>query len=228
MSVATDERAALCDLLDELGPDQPTLCEGWQTRDLAAHLVVREYRPDAAPGILFSALAGYTRRVQDTYARRPWRELVDLVRGGPPVWWPTRVPAVDKLVNSIELFVHHEDVRRGQEGWTPREPDAKRAAALWAGLARAGKLTLRRTPVGLVLRRTASARAPEAPNVSTLAPQAPLDGESIVVKRGPNTVTVSGEPGELLLFAFGRDAARVEFDGEQSAIGAVRGLNRGL
>jgi uncharacterized protein (TIGR03085 family) len=208
MSVATDERAALCDLLDELGPDQPTLCEGWQTRDLAAHLVVREHRPDAAPGILLSAFAGHTKRVQDTYARRPWRELVDLVRGGPPAWWPTRIPAVDKLVNSVELFVHHEDVRRGQEGWTPREPDAKRDAALWAGLKRAGKMTLRRTPVGLVLARPG--------------------GESIVVKRGPNTVTVTGEPGELLLFAFGRDAVRVEFDGEQSAIGAVQGLDRGL
>jgi uncharacterized protein (TIGR03085 family) len=209
MSVATHERAALCDLLDELGPDQPTLCEGWQTRDLAAHLVVREHRLDAAPGILIPALAGHTKRVQDTYARRPWRELVDLVRGGPPVWWPTRVPAVDKLVNSIELFIHHEDVRRGQEGWTPREPDAVRDAALWAGLKRAGKMTLRRTPVGLVLAR-------------------PGGNEPIVVKRGPNTVTVTGEPGELLLFAFGRDAARVEFDGEQSAIGVVQGLNRGM
>jgi uncharacterized protein (TIGR03085 family) len=208
MSVATDERAALCDLLDDLGPDQPTLCEGWQTRDLAAHLVVREHRPDAAPGILLSAFAGHTKRVQDTYARRPWRELVDLVRGGPPAWWPTRIPAVDKLVNSIELFVHHEDVRRGQEGWTPREPDTERDAVLWAGLKRAGKMTLRRTPVGLVL--------------------ALPGGESVVIKRGPNTVTVTGEPGELLLFAFGRDAVRVEFDGEQSAIGAVRGLSRGL
>ncbi|MFI7676668.1 TIGR03085 family metal-binding protein [Actinophytocola sp. NPDC049390] len=208
MSVATDERAALCDLLDELGPDQPTLCAGWQTRDMAAHLVVREHRPDAAPGILLPALAGYTKRVQDGYARRPWRELVDLVRGGPPAWWPTRIPAVDKLVNSVELFIHHEDVRRGQEGWTPREPDARRDAALWAGLKRAGKLTLRKTPVGLILHRG--------------------DGDSVVIRRGPNTVTVTGEPGELLLFAFGRDAARVEFDGDQHAIAAVRGLHRGL
>lgn len=208
MSVAADERAALCDLLEELGPDQPTLCAGWQTRDLAAHLVVREHRPDAAPGILLSAFAGHTKRVQDGYARKPWRELVDQVRGGPPVWWPTRIGAVDKLVNSIELFVHHEDARRGQEGWTPREPDAKRDAALWAGLRRAGRMTLRRTPVGLILRRP--------------------DGESIVVKRGPDTVTVTGEPGELLLFAFGRDAVRVEFDGDQAAIARVKGLSRGL
>jgi len=208
MSVATDERAALCDLLDELGPDQPTLCEGWQTRDLAAHLIVREHRPDAAPGILFSAFAAHTKRVQDGYARRPWRELVDLVRGGPPVWWPTRIPAVDKLVNSIELFVHHEDVRRGQENWQPRDPDPERDAALWAGLKQSGRMTLRRSPVGLILCRP--------------------DGESVVIKRGPDTVTITGEPGELLLFAFGRDAARVEFDGGQPAIAALQGLRRGM
>jgi uncharacterized protein (TIGR03085 family) len=208
MSLATHERAALCDLFDELGPNEPTLCTGWQTRDLAAHLVIRERRPDAAPGILLEPLAGYTKRVQDSYARRPWRELVDLVRGGPAPWWPTRIPALDNAVNSIEFFVHHEDVRRGQEGWTPRKPDQERDAAVWAGLRRMSWLTLRRAPVGLVLRRT--------------------DGDEIVVKRGPNTATVTGEPGELLLFTAGRDSARVEFEGEQTAISAVQGLRRGL
>ncbi|HEX6356907.1 TIGR03085 family metal-binding protein [Actinophytocola sp.] len=208
MSLAARERAALCDLLDELGPNQPTLCTGWFTRDLAAHLVIRERRADAAPGILLKPFAGYTKHVQDSYAQRPWRELVDLVRGGPPVWWPTRVPAVDAAVNSVELFVHHEDARRGQEGWEPREPDARRDAALWTGLGRTARLTLRRSPVGLVLRRP--------------------DGQEHTVRRGPNTVTITGEPGELLLFAVGRDAARVGFDGDQSGIAAVKGLRRGL
>jgi uncharacterized protein (TIGR03085 family) len=208
MSLATEERAALCDLFDEIGPNEPTLCTGWQTRDLAAHLVIRERRPDAAPGILLKPLAGYTRRVQDSYARRPWRELVDLVRNGPAPWWPTRVPALDKAVNSIELFVHHEDARRGQAGWEPRKPDPERDAALWSGLRRTSLLTLRRSPVGLVLHRP--------------------DGQEIVVKRGPTTVTVSGEPGELLLFATGRAGARVEFDGDQRAIAAVQGFRRRL
>lgn len=208
MSVATDERAALCDFFTEVGPDQPTLCEGWETRDLAAHLVVREHRLDAAPGILLKPFAGHTKRVQDGYARRPWAELVDLVRGGPPVWWPTRIPTVDNLVNSVEFFIHHEDARRGQDGWEPRKPDTERDAVLWAGLRRAGRMTLRRTPVGLILARP--------------------DGGEIVVNRGPSTVTITGEPGELLLFAFGRDAVRVEFDGDQAAIAAVKGVNRGM
>ncbi|HWM03439.1 MAG TPA: TIGR03085 family metal-binding protein [Actinophytocola sp.] len=208
MAVSTDERAAICDLLTELGPDQPTLCEGWQTRDLAAHLAVREHRPDAAPGIVLAPFAGYTKRVQDGYARRPWPELVALVRGGPPALWPTRIPAVDKLVNSVEFYVHHEDIRRGQPGWQPRDPDRRRDAAMWAGLSRAARLTLRKSPVGLVLRRP--------------------DGAEVVAKRGPDTVFVTGEPGELLLFAFGRDAVRLDFEGEQSSIAVVKGLSRGL
>jgi uncharacterized protein (TIGR03085 family) len=208
MAVSTDERAALSDLLTELGPDEPTLCTGWRTRDLAAHLVVRERRPDAAAGILLSPLAGYTRRVQDGYARKPWAELVELFRSGPPALAPTRIPLVDKLVNSVELYVHHEDVRRAQPGWQPRDPDRRRDAVTWAGVSRAGRLTLRRSPVGVVLRRP--------------------DGEETVVRRGPNTVILTGEPGELLLFAFGRDAVRVEFEGEQTAIARVKGLTRSL
>jgi uncharacterized protein (TIGR03085 family) len=208
MAVSSDERAALCDLFTELGPDEPTLCTGWRTRDLAAHLVVRERRPDAAAGILLAPLAGYTKKVQDDYARKPWAELVDLVRGGPPAFWPTRIPALDRLVNNVEMFVHHEDVRRAQPGWQPRDPDPERDAVTWAGVSRAGKMTLRRSPVGIVLRRP--------------------DGKETVVRRGPNTVILSGEPGDLLLFAFGRDAVHVEFEGEQTAIARVQGLTRSL
>lgn len=208
MAVSTDERAALCDLFTELGPDQPTLCTGWRTRDLAAHLVVRERRLDAAPGILLTPLAGYTKRVQDGYAGKPWAELVDLVRQGPPGYSPIRIPVLDRLVNSVELFVHHEDVRRAQPGWQPRDPDPERDAVTWAGVSRAGRMTLRRSPVGLVLRRP--------------------DGTETVVRRGPNTVLITGEPGELLLFAFGRDEVRIDFEGEQSAVARVKGLTRSL
>src|SRR5262249_33102419 len=63
VSYARDERTALCALLGETGPGAPTLCEGWRTGDLAAHLVMRERRPDAAAGLLGGPLAGHTRRV---------------------------------------------------------------------------------------------------------------------------------------------------------------------
>ena len=50
-NVAQTMRRELCDALLTVGPDAPTLCEGWTTRDLATHLIVRETRPDAALGI---------------------------------------------------------------------------------------------------------------------------------------------------------------------------------
>ncbi len=85
MTLARDERLALCALLDETGPDAPTLCEGWTTRDLAAHLVLRENRMDAGIGILGGPLAGYTRRVQRRLSEQvPFSNLVTTIRNGPP------------------------------------------------------------------------------------------------------------------------------------------------
>ena len=105
-------------------PTQPTLCGDWTTRDLAAHLVVRERRPDAAIGIIVSKAAGYTDKVQAGVADTEWTELVDTVRSGPPFWSPTKIAAVDKLANTVEFFVHLEDVRRAQPTWEPRDLDA--------------------------------------------------------------------------------------------------------
>ncbi len=41
-------------------------------------------------------------------------ELIERVRNGPGLLSPTRLDAVDRAVNSVEFFVHHEDVRRGE------------------------------------------------------------------------------------------------------------------
>jgi uncharacterized protein (TIGR03085 family) len=195
-------------LFDTLGPDAPTLCGDWRSRDLAAHLVLRERRPAAAAGILIGALSGHTEKVQNRLSAGPWPALVDKVRSGPPTLSPFAIPGVDELVNSTEFFIHHEDVRRAQEGWEPRKPDAARDAALWKWVGRSGKLSFRRSPVGVVLRRT--------------------DGAEVIAKRGPTTVAIVGEPGELLLFASGRSETRVTFDGDQNAVGVVQGLDRAI
>ncbi|MGH3437264.1 MAG: TIGR03085 family metal-binding protein [Sciscionella sp.] len=208
MGIAASERRELSALLDALGPDAPTLCEGWKTRDLAAHLALRERRLDAAPGILLSPLSGYTQRVQDTFASRPWAELVELIRTGPPRWSPYAVPAIAERVNSGEYFVHHEDVRRAQAGWQPREPDPARDSALWRMVGPLARLSYRRSGVGVTLRGP--------------------DGTEIAAKRGPNTVTLHGEPGELLLHAFGRDEVRIDYEGDPAAVTAVRSLKRGF
>jgi uncharacterized protein (TIGR03085 family) len=208
MGVAADERRALCEEFERLGPDVPTLCGGWRSRDLAAHLAVRDRRPDAAPGIMIKALAGYTKKVQGEYAAKPWDELVRLVRTGPPGWSPFAIPALGELVNGPEYFVHHEDLRRGRPGWEPRPPDPTRDATAWSAVGRVGRLTYRRSPVGVVLRRP--------------------DGAEVTVKRGPTMVAVIGEPGELLLHTFGRTEVRVSYDGDQHAIGIVQGLDRSM
>ncbi|MFZ3556873.1 TIGR03085 family metal-binding protein [Streptomyces sp. BH055] len=196
---AKRERLLLADLLEASGPDAPTLCEGWNTRDLAAHVVVRERRPDAAGGLLVKQLASRLERVQAEFAEKPYEELIQLIRTGPPRFSPFSLKQIDEASNAIEFYVHTEDVRRAQPDWTPRELDPVFADVLWSRLERMARVMGRKAPVGLVLRRP--------------------DGQTAVAHRGTPVVTVTGAPAELVMFAFGRqEAADVEMDGEKSAI----------
>jgi uncharacterized protein (TIGR03085 family) len=206
MTAAQRERHALVATMSETGPDAPTLCEGWTTRDLAAHLVVRERRLDAAPGIAIPLLAGYTDKVQrQTATSTGWDELVDKISSGPPLLSPFKL--LDAVANMDEMFIHHEDVRRAQAGWEPRTLDADTIAAL-------------RRPLGMMARLT-MAKVPA--RVTLMTP----DGEAVAaVGRGPE-LTVTGDIGELTLFIAGRDEAQLTFSDAQAAQ-AVRAARRGL
>ncbi|OHT93211.1 TIGR03085 family metal-binding protein [Mycobacterium syngnathidarum] len=207
MTVARQERAALVESMRAAGPDAPTLCEGWTARDLAAHLVVRERRLDAAPGILVPQLAGYTERVQQKITESTeWDALIDQIAAGPPLYSPFKL--LDPLVNVNEMFIHNEDVRRAQPGWEPRDLDDATVSALSRGIATMAKMAMGKSPVRVAL---------TTPAGKTLA----------TVGTGPG-VTVTGEPGELLLFAAGREPARVTFSGDDDAIAKLRGAKRGL
>lgn len=198
---ARGERAALCETFERVGPDAPTLCRPWRTRDLAAHIVVRERRPDAAFGIWLRPLERHNKHVMDGYAGMPWGELVDLVRSGPPPWWFTRVPVLDERTNLPEFYIHHEDVLRAQPGWQKRERGAELEAALWHSLSATARLMFRRVPVGVVL---------VTPSHGRQAVKAPT-------ARG--TVVLRGEPGELMLLAYGRrDVADVAVTGSDDAV----------
>ncbi|GHC55744.1 TIGR03085 family metal-binding protein [Streptomyces cinnamoneus] len=200
---AQRERLLLADLLETVGPNAPTLCAGWRSRDLAAHVVVRERRSDAAAGIVFKPLAARLERVQAEFAGKPYEELIQLIRTGPPRLSPYALKQVDEAANTVEFFVHTEDVRRAQPEWSPRTLDPVFADALWSRLERTARLLGRKAPVGLVLRRP--------------------DGRTAVARRGTPVVTVTGEPGELTLFAFGRqDAATVELDGGEDALAKLQ------
>jgi len=198
-----DERLALATLLAEKGPDAPTLCTGWKTGDLAAHLVLRESRPDAAAGVMGGPLAGYTARVQQRLASRSsYAQLVEAFRGGPPRFSPFALPRLDEAANTIEYFVHHEDVRRANgQGRRPAMEDVE--ALCWRAS-------------GFLGRRLARHIRPYALE---------LDGQG----RGRRKlgqgegVVLSGPASELALYLSGRrSAAEVTVNGSEPALAALR------
>ena len=202
MTYAQEERAALAALLEETGPDGPTLCEGWQTKDLAAHLVLRERRPDAAAGVMGGPLASYTARVQRKYlGRYSYPELVGLFRSGPPALSLFAIPGADEAANAVEYFVHHEDVRRAGEEWTERTLDDGLSEMLWKRL-KGARLLLRSAPTGIVFAREGNGKL-----------------DLIVAKNATPSVTVTGSPAELTLWSMGRArAAHVTLDGLEDAV----------
>lgn len=211
-TAAWTERLELCDLFDQVGPDAPTLNEGWDCRDLAAHIVIRENRPDSALGILagnVAAFAAHTQKVQDGVAARPFSDIVNQIRKGPPKWSPARIEGVDRVMNTVEFFVHHEDVRRAADGWTVRDLPADLDKDLWTAFGRMGKGLVKGAPAGI-----------------TFA----VDGhDPIVAKQGEAMVTVSGPLGELVLWAFGRQAhSNAELDGPADAVAALQAASFGI
>jgi uncharacterized protein (TIGR03085 family) len=219
MGYARDERLALSALLDQAGPREPTLCEGWSTLDLAAHLVLREHRPDAGLGLLGGPLAAHTRSLQHRLAARtPYPRLVQMFRGGPPRYSLFALPGADERANVVEYFVHHEDVRRAQPGWEPRKIAPGLTEVLWLRL-RMARFVLRKAPVGVELARDdpAEPTRPGGPRVR------------ITAKARTPVVTVTGPPAELTLWALGRTAAaRVRLDGGDEAIAALSGARWGI
>jgi uncharacterized protein (TIGR03085 family) len=209
---ARDERLALCALLDKAGPSEPTLCAGWRTVDLAAHLVLREHRPDAGMGVLGGPLAWHTRRVQSALAgQTPYPRLVETLRNGPPRLSFFGIPGADDRVNLVEFFVHHEDVRRAQPGWEPRDLDPGLSEVLWNRLKMA-KFALRKAPVGVEFARD------DQPRPGATDPRR----VRLTAKARTPVVTITGAPAELTMWALGRTAAaRVRLDGSEADVRAL-------
>lgn len=203
------ERAELCDLFLDLGSDAPTLCDGWATLDLAAHLVIRERDPRSGLAILGGdRFAGLGDRLMDRAKARGYESLVGRLRRGPPLV-PWRVPGLRRLLNENEWFVHHEDVRRAN-GEGPRADRPDLDAAAWRTVRRMGPLMLRRVKgAGVAL---------DAPGYGAV----PARGAGPVVR-------VEGGPQELLLFLHGRrSAARVDITGPDEAQAALAATKLGV
>ncbi|OBI85370.1 TIGR03085 family metal-binding protein [Mycobacterium sp. 1245805.9] len=205
------ERLELCDLFGELGPSAPTLLDRWTCHDLAAHLVLREHDFVAGPCMVlpgpFAAFA--ERRRAGLAGRTDFAGLVARVRSGPPVGF-FRIGWVRSMANLNEFFVHHEDVRRAN-GLGVRSLGPAMDAGLWRNVRRGGRFLSRRLRgCGLEVEWAGG-------------------GERVTVRPGAPLARLSGEPGELLLYLFGRqDAAQVEVSGPSEAVAAVRGTHFGM
>jgi uncharacterized protein (TIGR03085 family) len=206
------ERHALCDTALAVGPDAPTLCGDWSSRELVAHLLVRENSMIGAAGITFSPMAGFTERAMARTARAPYAEMVKTLYD--PGLTPYRLPGVERLTNTLEYFVHHEDLRRAQAGWEPRSLPAEDEEELWKLLKGSAKLSTRKARVPIVIRRTDH-------------PDLPI--EEATIRKGADPVVVSGRPSELVLFFFGRTQLwDVTLDGPPAGVARLRGADKGF
>jgi uncharacterized protein (TIGR03085 family) len=208
-SMARAEREQLCDLALELGEAEPTLCEGWDVKDLVVHLVLREGSL-ASVGNVVPVLSRYTEGASRRLAARDFTVLVERLRHGPPRYSPFALPKADETLNTLELYIHHEDIRRARPGWAPRELSARDEDRLWRVIGVAGRGLVRGTGVGVTLQRSD-------------------DGAMRVLKQAPGTVVVRGLPSEVALFVYGRkDHAQVELLGDPDDVARLRESSLGV
>jgi uncharacterized protein (TIGR03085 family) len=204
--ILLEERKALCDTFDAVGPDAPTLDEGWTTTELASHLLVRETRPDAALGLVLPGpFKAHLNNVMGHVAQRGYGEVVGALRNGPPFLFRSGPMAAP---NVVENWIHHEDVLRAR-GDGPREASDELDNVLWGSLGLSGFIAGRRVKVGLELRTP--------------------DGRSRVLRKADPTVVITGAPGELVLFMSGRkENALVETEGPHEAVALVLATRFGI
>lgn len=207
-TLARRERHDLCDLALELGADAPTLCGEWDARELLAHLFVREHRPLAGLGITLPPLSRLTDQAMERAGRGDYRQLVGKVRE--PGLTPFALRPVEVLANTLEYVVHHEDLRRGQTGWTPRVLDPDDLDVVWRSIKMAGRMLARPAGVPLSIRRS------DTDQVATL-------------RGGEPSVVVTGPVVELVMFLYGRDQWQdLTFEGRDELVAKVRGADLGM
>lgn len=211
-TLARRERHDLCDLALELGADAPTLCGDWDARHLLAHLFVREHRPLASLGIPVPLLSGLTDKAMARAARGEFRTLVGKVRS--PGLTPFALRPVEVLANTLEYVVHHEDLRRAQDGWEPRTLPTDDLDAVWRAVRLPGRMLVRPAGVPVTIRR------------SDTGAETVLRGGG---GPGGSGVTVTGPVLEVVMFLYGREEHRdLELDGPADQVARLRGADLGL
>lgn len=179
------ERTLLCDTFERFGPAAATLSGAWNVHQLAAHLVLRERNPVTS---VRSALSkdGHDAEVRAYAERETLPGLVRRLRSRPSAWSVFAVPRLERELNALEMFVHHEDVLRAGSTWTPRVLPRWAEDQLWSRLRLLAKLSMRTSPVPVSLQRTDADEPP------------------VTAAKGPRPVIAYGRPSELTLLAYGR------------------------
>jgi uncharacterized protein (TIGR03085 family) len=206
-----DERAALTATLRELGPEAPTLCAGWDTRTLLAHLIRRERSIlELGARLKLPIVTAKAEAAMDRYAERhSFEDMLATFSAGSPPYSIFNVPPLREPINLLEYVIHHEDCRRAAS-LEPRELTADFTQHVLKRLRPFAKLTMRKTPVGVSL------ESPGEPPIR-------------IGKSAGELVTVKGEPVELALVATGRQAAAVvDYSGDPAAVAALTGAKFGV
>lgn len=191
-----------------LGPSAPTILPGWDAAALLEHLHLRERAPQLMLAQrLPDPLGRRARSALAQYRETPWEQRVASFRVAPGPLSP--IGRLDALSGQGELLIHHEDLRRAQDGWEPRRAPAVNEEGAWRS-------------VGLMAPLAMSVRA----DVTLVSP---LGGRNLRSRRSVGSLRVHGEPLELLLWVSGRDqVARVQVHGEPAALRALQDGRRGL
>lgn len=214
MHFVEPSREFLAETLLAAGPDSDTLCAGWRTKELAAHLYLRERNAGVGLGLLLKPFNRASDKAtlalaKESASPEAYAELVRRFRTGPPSLSPLRIRSVDAGANLTEFFIHAEDVRRATDRWAPRALDEDYSEALWNDLIKRAALLYRGVDLGIVLVRPSGPRH--------------------VAKRAPVSVAIIGEPGELLMHAHGRTShALVTFEGQPDAVALLKSAEVGL
>jgi uncharacterized protein (TIGR03085 family) len=209
-TIAAHERALLCALAQQVGPDAPTLCGEWTVKELVVHLLLREGHP-ASAGIFVRPLRGLLDRATTKISEADFPTLVKRLRHGPPIYSPFAVPKLGAIANLLEFYIHHEDIRRAQPTWEPRALPRATEDGIWGALRHLGRgIMILKAPVGVVAERSDT-------------------GSRVTLKKGDRTVVIRGLPSEIALYAYGRKPqAKVELLGDEADLAALGDSRLGI
>lgn len=218
-STAAAERQALVRALREKGPTADTLCEGWTTHDLAVHVAARDARPHLVFGQELPVVGAKALEQYHQFEQMSFEQLLDRIADGVPSWHPARTRAVDDAVNTVEFFVHTEDVLRADEptanpgpgsadeaetsdGGTDADGTGDRSSALQPHRRRLSPEVQRRLWKQASHTLLVAAARKHRRRITYISP-----GHGSVTHGSSKDpmMSLEGAPGELVLWAFGRE-----------------------